>query len=269
MTVVITAKLSLAVRLIDTTTGKELAENDVHFLKDGKYVHPIRKGEGLYVFVNMSREDFPMQIDARGYDPADIEVDFDALDPRLPMADIFLMPSEKNRVGGSVLTICGTLSKLEYIEAVNLNSPICLFQSLQDKKGVYSMNLLPVRAGGGCLLDTMKYALASETCERYDVFDVKQQTAPLGIVIREPLAEEHKLNDKIFRIVYGRAGPKGAFVLKVRDEADSLPYLLHFKAGKNEYFRKIDFGQERGEIDLLKDAVKQKPPARKDKVEDE
>ncbi len=265
----ITAKLSLAVRLIDTTTGKELTETDVTFLKDGRFVHPMRKGDGVYVFVNMSREDFPMQINARGFDPADIEVDFDALDPRLPMADIFLMPSEKNRVGGSVISISGTLSKLEYIEAVYLDSPICLFHSSQDKKGVFSMNLLPVRSGGGCMLDTMKYAIASETGERYDVFEVKQQNAPLSIILKEPLAEEHKLNDKIFRIVYGRAGPKGAYVLKVRDEADSLPYLLHFKAGKYEYFRKIDFGQERGEIDLLKDAIKLKPPTGKEESKDE
>ncbi len=269
MTVVITAKLSLAVRLIDTTTGRELTENDVRFLKDGRFIHPIRKGNGLYVFVNSSREDFPMQIDAHGYDPCDIEVDFDALDPRLPMADIFLMPSEKNRVGGSVLSISGTLSKLEYIEAVRLDSPIALFHSMQEKKGVCTMNLLPVRSGGGCIMDTMKYALLSETGERYDVFEVKQQSAPLSIIFKDPIPVEHKLNDKILRIVYGRAGPKGAFVLKVRDDATSLPYLLHFKAGKFEYFRKIDFATEKGEIDLKKDAIKQMPLTGKEEKKDE
>lgn len=269
MTVVITAKLSLAVRLVDTTTGRDLAENDVRFLKDGRFLHPIRKGNGLYVFVNTSREEFPMQINAYGYDPYDLEVDFDALDPRLPMIDIFLMPSEKNRLGGTVLKVYGTLSKLEYIEAVNLNSPIGLFQSAQEKKGTCTMNLLPVRAGGGCMLDAISYAVASETCERYDVFEVRQQNAPLSVILKEPLEKEHKLNDKIFRIVYGRAGPDGQFVLKVRDDSSSLPYLLHFKAGEDEYFRKIDFSEEKGEIDLLKDAVKQEPETGKEESKDE
>ena len=265
----ISAKLSLAVRLVDTTTGNELTENDVHFLKDGRYVNPIRKGSGLYVFVNIGREEFPMQIDARGYDPCDIEVDFDRLDPRLPMADIFLMPSEKNRIGGSVLKICGTLSNLEYIEAVNLDRPIGLFHSTQAKKEVHSMNLLPVRTGGGCMLDTMSYALLSETGERYDVFEVKKQDAPLRVVLKEPLTEEHKLNDKIFRIIYGRAGPDGKFVLKVRDDASSLPHLVRFKVGDSEYFKKIDFSLEGGETDLLKDAVKREPLTGKEESTDE
>ena len=269
MTVVISAKLSLAVRLLDTTTGKELTETDVHFLKDGRYVNPIRKGNGVYVFVNISREEFPMQIDARGFEPCDIEVDFDRLDPRLPMADIFMIPSEKNRVGGSVLKICGTLSNLEYIEAVNLDRPIGLFHSAQSKKEVHSMNLLPVRAGGGCMLDTISYALLSETGERYDVFEVKKQEAPLRIILKGPLAQEHKLNDKIFRIIYGRAGPDGSFVLKVRDDSSSLPHLLHFKAGDEEYFRPVDFAQESGEIDLLKDAVKKEPLTGKEESTDE
>ena len=269
MTVVITAKLSLAVRLVDTTTGRELTETDVRFLKDGRLVHPIRKGNGMYVFVNTSREEFPMQINAYGFDPYDLEVDFDALNPRLPMIDIFLMPSEKNRVGGTVLSIYGTLSKLEYIEAVNLNSPMALFQSAQEKKGVGSINLLPVRAGGGCMMDSISYAVTNETCERYDVFEVSQQNAPLSVILKEPLAGEHKLNDKIFRIVYGRAGPKGQFVLKVRDDSSSLPYLIHFKAGEYEYFRKIDFSEEKGEIDLLKDAVKQEPMTVKEESKDE
>ena len=265
----ITAKLSLAVRLLDTTNGKEISEPTVRFAIDGKQAAPLKKGEGVYVFVNLGREDFLMNVCVRGYDDTDVNVICEKLDPKLPMMDIFLMPSEKNRIGGSVLKICGTLSNLEYIEAVNLDRPIGLFHSTQAKKEVHSMNLLPVRAGGGCMLDAISYAVASETCERYDVFEVRQQNAPLSVILKEPLAEEHKLNDKIFRIVYGRAGPDGQFVLKVRDDSSSLPYLLHFKAGENEYFRKIDFSEEKGEIDLLKDAVKQEPVTGKEESKDE
>ncbi len=259
MPTVITAKLSMAARLIDTTTGREVSETDIRFVVDGNYFVPMKKGEGLYIFVNLGREEFLMQINARGYDPMDIKIDSKMLDPKLPMIDIFLMPSEKNRIGGSVLEISGTLSSLEYIEAIGLDRPISLFHSIQKKKEIYRMNLLPLRPGGGCMLDSIAYALLSETEERYDVFEVKEQDSQLSIILKDPILEEHKLNDKIFRIVYGRAGPKGKFCLKVRDDAQSLPYLVHFKKGKFEYFRKIDFHLENGEVDLLKGAFKQKP----------
>ena len=264
MTVVITAKLSLALRLVDTTTGKELEGTGISFFLDGKRTQPIKKGGATFVFVNLGREDFLMQIDAPGYDRADVKVIGTELDPKLPIIDVFLMPSEKNRIGGDVLEICGTLSRLEYIEAIRLDRPIAKFQSTQDKKDVHKMNLQPLQTGGGVILDTMAYALLSEDETRYDIFEVKKQDAPLSIILKEPLTAEHVLNDRIYRIIYGRAGPKGRFCLKVRDDGSTFSYLVHFKAGAYEYFRKVDFSDERGEIDLKEGAVKQKVTTKKE-----
>ena len=265
----ITATLSLAVRLIDTTTGKELSENNITFSRDGNILRPIKKGDGVYVFVNIGREDFLMQIKAYGYDDMDVKVTYEQLDPRLPMIDVFLMPSEKNRVGGSVLEIHGTLSNLEFIEAINLNRPLCLFHSMQVKRDGTRMNLLPLNAGGGVRLDSITYALISETKERYDCFRILDQDKPLSVVLESPAAGDHKLNDGIFRIIYGRAGPDGRFSLKVRDDGSSLPYLIHFKVGEDEYFRPLDFHAEAKEIDLLEGAALEKSPDPEEEVKDE
>ncbi|MCR5155839.1 MAG: hypothetical protein K6C96_04080 [Butyrivibrio sp.] len=256
MTVVIRAQLSLALRLVDTTTGREVEERGTSFFLNGNRLQPMYKGPGIFVFVNIGREDFLMQIDAPGYDKTDVKVNYEELDPRLPMLDVFLMPSEKNRIGGSVLEISGTLSELQYIEAINLDRPIGLFHSITEKKNVSRMTLLPMRPGGGCRLDSIRYALLSETGERYDCFEVKEQDAPLSIVLKDSFETEHKLNDKIYRIIYGRAGPDGAFSLKVRDDSDHLPYLIHFKVGEDEYFKTADFHLDAGHMDLLKDAAK-------------
>jgi hypothetical protein len=266
---VITASLSLAVRLIDTTTGRELSEADVRFIKDGNLMHPIKKGISTYVFVNMGREDFLMQISARGFEDSDVSVRYELLDHRLPVLDVFLMPSEKNHVGGQVLQICGTLSELEFIEAIYLSRPIGLFHSFTEKKENYRMNVLPILAGGRVALDSMAYALLSKNQERYEVFRVIEFETPSCVRIREPLKEEHELNDRIFRIIYGRAGPDGSFRLKIRDDASGLPYLLHFKSGENEYFRPVDFKHESGEIDLLKGATKVESSIGKDEEENE
>ena len=256
MAIVITAHLTLAVRLVDTTTGRELTETDIRFYIGNDMVHPMRKGSGTYIFVNMSKEDFLMRICARGYDDIDVNVQHETLDPRLPILDVFLMPSEKNMVGGPILQINGTLSGLEYLEAIDLGHPIGVFQSAVTKKEVTKMTLLPTTQGGGVALDSISYAILSKDQSRYEVFTVKEQDSATSVILRAQMKTEHELNDRIFRIVYGRAGPKGAFVLKVRDESSVLNYLLHFKAGKFEYLRPIDFHLETGEIKLKEGATK-------------
>ena len=189
MTTVITAKLSLALRLLDTTTGREITERDIRFLIDGEYVIPMVKEESVYVFVNLCKEDFLMQIKAFGYDQMDMQVNTTMLDPLLPMMDVFLMPSEKNHNGGDVLAITGTLSGLEYIEAINLNRPICIFHSEEKKKEVCKLNLLPLVPGGGVRLDCLKYALLGEADERYDCFTVKEQDSPTSVILKDNLQD--------------------------------------------------------------------------------
>ncbi len=256
MTTVITARLTLAVRLVDTTTGRELTETDIRFYIGTDMLHPMRKGSGTYVFVNMSKEDFLMRICARGFEDMDVNVQHESLDPRLPILDVFLMPSEKNMVGGPLLQINGTLSGLQYLEAIDLGHPIGVFQSAVTKKDVTKMTLLPATQGGGVALDSISYAILSKDRSRYEVFTVKEQDSPTSVILKAQMSIEHELNDRIFRIVYGRAGPKGAFVLKVRDDSSDLNYLLHFKAGKFEYLRPVDFHQETGEVKLKEGATK-------------
>lgn len=269
MSVVIRACLSLAVRLIDTTTGKEITEADIRFRKEDEVLKPMNKGGGFWVFTGESREDFSMHITARGYDEADTDIRYDALDPKMPMCDIFLMPSEKNRVGGSILTIHGNLSKLESIEAVNTSRPICIFREMTQKKETCYASLLPMTSGGRVVIDNMRYALLSEDGSRYEVFEITDSVNPARVVLKDPLKGEHKANERVCRIIYGRAGPGGEFTLKVRDDGSSLPHLIRFTVGDDEYFRPIDFHLESGETDLLKGAVKVIPITGKETTENE
>ncbi len=256
MTTVIKASLSVAIHLIDTTTGKDIDESVVRFTREDIVLRPLYKGNGHWVFTNLGKEDFLMHINVRGYDEMDADIKYETLDPKLPILDVFLMPSEKNRVGGTVLEVYGTLPELEAIEGIYLNRPICSFGSVVEKRGVVTMNLIPRAAGGRINLESMKYALLSETKERYEVFEVLESETQTSVTIGSRIGEEHKVNETIYRIVYGRAGPDGKFSLKVRDDSDQLPYLLRFVAKDGEYFRPIDFHLEHGEIDLMDGAIK-------------
>lgn len=264
MSVVIRTRLSLAIRLIDTTTGRVIEETDIRFSEDSQILKPIYKGEGIWVFTGDSRKDFSMHINARGFDEADEDIRYETLDPKLPMCDIFLMPSENNRKAGSVISIHGHLSKLESIEAVAVERPICRYRETSEKRGVVYMSLMPMTIGGRVVTENMRYALLSDDGSRYEVFEITDQVNQTQIVLKDPLKGEHKINERICRIIYGRAGPNDEFMLKVRDDGSSLPYLIHFTAGGNEYFRPIDFHLESKEIDLKDGAVMVKPITGKD-----
>ena len=264
MSVVIRARLSLAIRLIDTTTGRVIEETDIRFNEGSQILKPIYKGEGIWVFTGDSRKDFSMHIAARGFDEADLNIQYETLDPKLPMCDVFLMPSEKNRKAGSVISIHGHLSKLESIEAVAVERPICRYRETSEKRGVVSMSLMPMTIGGRVVTENMRYALLSDDGSRYEVFEITDQVNQTQVVLKDPLKGEHKINERVCRIIYGRAGPNDEFMLKVRDDGSSLPYLIHFTAGNNEYFRPIDFHLESGEIDLMDGAVMVKPITGKD-----
>ena len=264
MIVVIRARLSLAIRLIDTTTGRVIEETDIRFLSGEEILKPINKGEGIWVFTGESRKDFSMHIIARGFDETDLDVRYETLDPKLPKCDVFLMPSEKNRKAGSVLSIHGHLSKLESIEAVAVERPICRYRETSEKRGVISMSLMPMTIGGRVVTENMRYALLSEDGSRYEVFEIIDQVNQTQVVLKDMLKGEHKINERVCRIIYGRACPNDEFMLKVREDGSYLPYLIHFTAGGNEYFRPIDFHLESGEIDLKDGAVMVKPITGKD-----
>ena len=269
MTTVISAKLTLAVRLVDTTTGLELTESDISFYFNGGLVHPIKKGSGTYAFINMSKEDFLMQVHAYGFDDAELDIKYDTLDPRLPLIDVFLMPSEKRLRGGSVIKITGKLPGLESIEAINMNRPIAAFQSVTTGKGITRMTLLPMTLAGGVALDSMAYAMLSKDQSRYEVFTVQEQDAATSVRLKSELKFPHELNERIFRIIYGRTGPKGDFVLKVRDDANVLDYLLHYKVDGREYVRPINFHLENDKINLSKGATEIVAFEGKEEVKDE
>jgi hypothetical protein len=131
------------------------------------------------------------------------------------------------------------------------------------------MNLIPRSAGGRIELESMKYALLSETKERYEVFEVLEKETQTCVTIRSPMTSEHKANELIFRIIYGRAGPEGDFSLKVRDDSTNSNYLIHFSTKDGEYFRPLDFHLQNGDIDLMEDAIKVEPLPGKDEVNNE
>ena len=253
---VIRAKLDLAVRLYDTTTGATVDERNVVFLRDGVPVRPESRGAGVYVFINTGREDFLMQIDVFGYDRYETSVRYEELDERLPVCYVFLMPSENTIRGKYTLSFSGTLPFLKSIEAVNLNRSICVTGDHNTRTNVLSV-FHP--SGGMISLDEYIYGLLSADKTSYEKIEVEKMVTQKQVQLKIPAnkAEGHSdevpkkkevpkiaPNLAIARIVHGIVQGEGKdtkYLIRVRDDGIDTRYLVRYEVEEEVRFQVVDF----------------------------
>ncbi len=234
---VIGAKLDLLVRLVDTTTGADVKESNVLFLKDDKPIRPERRGTGTYVFINTGREDFLMRIRVTGYEEYKVFVDYSSLDQHLPICDAFLIPSENLPGGLSHATLKGNLPFLKSIEAINLQNPLCSFQAYDVKKNLMSV----YNATGGVVhLISGCYGLFDREKKKYEKIEVTGTVTSQSFRLKDPVSAEVVQGSPVCRIVYGSVSEDGDYLLRVSDDATELMYLVRFASDEEEYFQMAD-----------------------------
>lgn len=235
---VLSARLDLLVRLIDTTTGALIDERNVLFMRNGEPVRPEARIPGTYVFINTGREDFLMRISVYGYEDCEIGIKYDTLDARMPVSNVFLMPSENTFKGESVISFSGTLPFLKTIEAVNISRPACMANEYDAKK-----NTLNVFASGQghVEMSDIYYGMLLSDKSSYEKIEVTGSVGPLSVQLKEPLQEEFTSNSPIMRILFGSVSENGDYLLRVRDDSDVLQYLVRYEVKDEVRFQMVDF----------------------------
>ncbi len=230
---VIRCRLDLLVRLIDTTTGQAVTSQSVYFKKDNENLTGRPKGEGNYIFIGIGRENFSMQLNVLGYDSQVIEVDYEKLDEHMPSIDVFLIPSENTP---SILTLSGTMRGLSKIEAVQLGKPVCSIKEFNSKDNSISLFLSnrQLNMEGRC------YGLLHGE-KSYERFWVTKQQAQGTAILAEPLQEEFAVNSPIAHVVTGCVDAKGGYILRIRDTANTLRYLVRFETAEGVKYRVYKF----------------------------
>ncbi|MBQ7584502.1 MAG: hypothetical protein IJT24_07805 [Lachnospiraceae bacterium] len=235
---VISAKLDLLVRLIDTTTGAQVTERNIVFKRDGTPVRPEPKDPGVYIFINTGREDFLMRIEVFGYEIYEERVRYEELDDRLPECDVFLMPSESMSRGEKVLSFSGTLPFLKKIEAVCLDRPVCYAKEINRKTN----ELTVYTAGGGRVsLNDRYYGLLNADKTSYEKIEVEAGTSLQSVRLKEPVREEQISNLAVARVIFGRVSGNGDYLIRVRNSGTGIKHLIRYEAGEEVRFRVIDF----------------------------
>ncbi len=235
---VISARLDLLIRLYDTTTGAEVEESNVLFLKDAGPVRPERRGTGTYIFINTGREDFLMHIKAFGFEEYEIPIEYASLDERLPVCDVFLMPSENTAGGRRFIDFKGNLPFLKTIEAVNLNKPLCSYQAYDPKKNIMSVYY---SSPSGARLSEGYYGLVDREKESYEKIEVTNTVTYQSFKLRNPLPADTAQGAQFCRIIYGNVKENGDYLLRVRNDGSNLLYMVRYQVGEDTRFQIVDF----------------------------
>jgi len=242
----IRARLDLLLNLRDPTTGLPVREKDVRFCRDDKVLFAHGRGEGSFVFINVGRENSLMQIDAFGYEPKRLTVDYETLDPVLPEIDVFLIPSENTRRGESILTLKGQLSGLEAVEAIHPGRPVTSIREFDPKKRIMTV-FQPNRRMN---LTETYYGLYNAEKESFEDLIVRDELPGKRVRLRKTLEEEFTPNSPICRIIHGQVEEDGSYILRVRDDGKNLVYLVKYIVDGQTRYKEIDFHEITDEVRL-------------------
>jgi hypothetical protein len=241
---VIRCRLDLLLRLVDTTTGLSSDENDARFYLDGNRLSVHFRGEGCYILMDSGRENGLMRIEVYGYEPYEVKVDYETLDPILPTIDVFLIPSENNHRGESLITLEGRLSGLSAVETIHPGRPVTSIREFDVKKCTMTV-FQPNRRVN--LSDTY-YGLLNAENNTFEDIVVGEEVGDKKVKLRSPITEDFSPNAPLFRIIYGQVKEDGTYLMKVRDDGKNLNYLVKYIVNGVARYKQIDFHQLDGVV---------------------
>lgn len=233
---VIKMQLSMVIHLIDTTTGNSILESNVSFYGDGVKLSTLSRGNGLFLVMNESREKFMLKSVIYGYEENETEIDLNTLERKLPIKEVYLIPKTQRGVNEGLLTLQGVLAGINSIKAVPLYSHHLHTRGYEERKRIITI-FNPHKKN---LLER-NYAIIAKDNTSFEEFVLEKQIDSKSIKICENVTGDCSNDCAITRVVFGETDSEGNYLLRVRDEAQKLPYLIRYEIAGNVYFEQMDF----------------------------
>lgn len=235
----VTHRLELALRLIDTTSGRNISSAGASVSVDGVPVPFGRKEGGLLVFQNLGKRRFHMRTTPLGWEPLEMEVDLDALPKGLPLLELHLIPRENQAGGAEFLSLEGCLPGIESLAAVRAGENACLireFDARRRKMKIFNPHHLE--------LDRVHYGLTDPDRGVWEPFRVvsmpDEQTLKTDRVLEMPFKNYFPVSPA----VQGRTDGEGRYCLRLRDEGVEARWIVRWSVGGEARFRTVDFREE-------------------------
>jgi hypothetical protein len=218
-------------------------ERNAVFFYNGEQIRPRSKTGGNYILVNHGRENGLMRVEIYGYEPCEIYVDYEKLDPNVPAVDVFLIPSENVFQGSEdMLTLSGRLEGLSFVEAINVSRPISSTREYDPKRRTMTIYMPNRRMN---MLHTW-YGIIHQGKESFEKIQIVRELTERKVLLGAPLVEEFVPNYPICRIIFGVVQSDGSYLLRVRDDGAHLKHLVRYQVGEEIRCKMIDFHQLEG-----------------------
>lgn len=240
-------RLDLALRLVDSVTGRAIEERNVKISSQLQGESPLRKGAGVFLFLNTGREAHEIEVDVYGYEPRKIMVSYPDPEERMPIREVYLLPLD-NLAGDDVLALRGKLPGIEMIEAVSLTEADCYIKAFDARKK--NMTVLNQR---NSRFNHIHYGLIDRENAAYEHFEVEEELSTQAIKCKKALEREFQVNQPIARVIFGQTSETGDYTLKVPN-GKIAQYLVRFEVGGKEYFQKVDFHLEDSRLEYTETA---------------
>lgn len=227
-------KLDLALRLVNTVTGRVVEEYNAKFITGLTGVKAIPKQGGMYLFLNLGSEEFEVDVHVYGYEPQKIQIKLSENQGIMPIREVYLLPLE-TPMREDILTLRGKLSGIEEIEAVSLSDANCCIKEFDARKRIMSvLNQRNVR------FHHTHYGLVNRERTQYEHFEVEKEISPQEIKCKQKLEKEIFINQPIARVIFGQVEEDGEYVLKVAND-ENARYLVRYVVKGKKFYQAVDF----------------------------
>lgn len=230
-------KLDLLIQVMDATTNQPVEDNSIRIYKDDGLISVSSRGEGCYIIMNSGRENGLMRIEVYGYRARTVALDYEKLDPRMPSLSVFLIPSEKLRLGAGLQILRGRLSGLETVEALHPGRSVTSIREFDPKKRIMTV-FSPNRQIN---LTRQYFGLLHADRSTYEVLDIKEEISDKKVRLGMPIREKFSPNAPLCAIIFGQVEDDGSYILAVKDDGKDLMYLIRYVVNGETKFKKIDF----------------------------
>lgn len=235
-TLVFIHRLDLALRLVDTTSGKNVSGRDVAIFVDGERVRFGEKGDQVLIFQNLGKRAFRMKLISSAFEPAEMDVDLDALEGKPPMLEIHMVPGKEYPGGAEFLTVEGTIPGIQELSAVRMGDNACLIREMDPRR-----RLAKVFNPHHLALDRVRYALVDLDHSTYEPFQIQRmvddQTLKVDRVPEMPIKNYFPITPEVL----GTTGLDGSYCLRVRDDAADARWLVRWVVNGEVKFQTVDF----------------------------
>ena len=233
---VFTHRLDMALRLVDTTSGRNVSGRSLAAFVDEKQVRFAEKGDQVLIFQNLEKRAFQLKLTSPDYETVLVDVDLSRLDSKMPLLELHLVPRRSAPGADPLLSVEGILTGIQELSAVRVGENSCLIREFDPRRRqakVFNPHHLS--------LDRVHYALVDPDkgiCEPFRILRmIDDQTLKLDRVIEMPFRNYFPVTPQVLGLVR----PDGSYCLRLRDDGTQAKWLIRWVVDGEPRFRTVDF----------------------------